>query len=144
MNDDEPEGDALETPEMLMALEEMPPWTGYMTILAHPIFDDGDLAVAARLDDSVHGAYLLAIFFMVHGDNPKYDVYVFAQRKRFLRALRRALIGSEARRWVTTDTPMMDELRTGLVKLRRDHELARLGREDYHFICHRKEAADGD
>jgi hypothetical protein len=50
---------------MLMALEEMPPWTGYATTVQDE--EGAKVVCCARMDGEYPGAYLMAIMYMRDG-----------------------------------------------------------------------------
>ena len=48
--------------ETLMALEEMPPWTGYVSFFRSRPATDTKMVIVCRLDESVPGEYLIGIY----------------------------------------------------------------------------------
>jgi len=106
----------LTTAQMFVALEEMPPWTGYHTLLFDPVFALAPAVILVRTDETVPGSYLLAIFQSPYWDmGVQYDIYAFHEQIDFAAYVADLLTMQKPGRWRDdANDQVVAELREGL------------------------------
>jgi hypothetical protein len=80
--------------QMLVALEEMPPWTSYASYGGRSSCDRIDMAVVARLDPTVFGSYVIAVYARPLYPIRQQDYYVYHCHADFVAAINRVSLSS--------------------------------------------------